>query len=133
MDNYWSVHLKKLKIGDENVLRSEIIAILDTGASMIFGPYDDVGYLADALGGWCAEFTSSRSSSVVQVRVTKYMKLIFTCVLYNVLYFVVYFIPVFVYGLSSAIIPARFRHCSVGVSREKRHVVNVLWRWWCEG
>jgi len=98
VQGYWSVHLKELKIGDEDVLRSEAIAILDTGASMIFGPYDDVGYLADALGGWCAEFTSSRSSSVVQVRVTKYMELICTCILYNVLlYFVVNFIPVFVW------------------------------------
>lgn len=75
MDGYWSVDLKALKIGEKSVLRNDAITILDTGSSVVVGPYDDVGYLADILNAWCAGFAGSGSTTFVQVGVILYLEL----------------------------------------------------------
>lgn len=75
VDGYWSVDLKALKIGETSVLRNEATTILDTGSSVVVGPYDDVGYLADFLGAWCAGFAGSFSTTFVQVRGILFMGL----------------------------------------------------------
>ncbi|CAN0147112.1 unnamed protein product, partial [Laminaria digitata] len=64
---YWSVVLQNVKIGSENVLRSSAPAILDTGTSMVVGPFNDVGFIADAIGAYCIEFMGASSSSVTEV------------------------------------------------------------------
>lgn len=60
--------LKNLKLGVASVLETKATAILDTGTSMIVGPYADVGYLADMIGAWCVALVGADSSSVIEVR-----------------------------------------------------------------
>ncbi|CAN0321696.1 unnamed protein product, partial [Laminaria digitata] len=48
---FWSVMLNDLKVGSASVTGSkEAIAFLDTGASLIQGPFADVGLLAKTIG-----------------------------------------------------------------------------------
>lgn len=68
VDGYWSVDLVNLKLGGSSVLETKATAILDTGTSMIVGPYEDVGYLADMIGAWCVALAGADSSAVIEVR-----------------------------------------------------------------
>lgn len=70
-DGYWSVVLQNVKVGSESVLRTKASAILDTGTSMVVGPYQDVGYVANMIGAYCVAFSGYSSSSVTMVRVRK--------------------------------------------------------------
>ena len=68
VDGYWSIDLTDLKLGRHSALRTKATAILDTGTSMVVGPYVDVGYVADQIGGWCIRLAGSDSSTVEEVR-----------------------------------------------------------------
>ena len=49
------------------MLRAQAPAILDTGTSMIIGPFDDVAYLANEIGALCVSFSGPDSTSVETV------------------------------------------------------------------
>lgn len=66
-DGFWSVVLHDINVGGSSVLRSSAPAILDTGTSMIVGPFEDVAYLANEIGALCVSFTGVDSSSVEPV------------------------------------------------------------------
>lgn len=67
MRGYWGVEMKDVKIGSHSVLEGPAAAILDTGTSMIVGPYDDIGYIAAHIDAYCIQFTGISSSEVVEV------------------------------------------------------------------
>lgn len=66
-NGFWSVVLKDVKVGSESVLTSEATAVLDTGTSLVLGPYADVGLLADRVGAHCVKFGGVSSSTVEEV------------------------------------------------------------------
>lgn len=66
---FWSASLQDITVESGSVLRSPASAILDTGTSMIVGPFEDVAYLADEIGATCVAFSGPDSSSVEEVRV----------------------------------------------------------------
>ncbi|CAM9408921.1 unnamed protein product, partial [Hapterophycus canaliculatus] len=66
-DGFWSVVLVNIKVGSSSILRSPAPAMLDTGSSVIVGPYDDVAYLANEIGAMCVAITGPDSSQVVAV------------------------------------------------------------------
>lgn len=67
---YWSVVLQDVRIGSESMLRSSASAILDTGTSMVVGPFGDVGFIANAIDAYCIAFSGVSSSSVSEVRIS---------------------------------------------------------------
>lgn len=61
----WSVMLKDLKVGSESVTGGqEATALLDTGASLIQGPYADVGLLAEKINAVCLQLEDQMSVEV---------------------------------------------------------------------
>lgn len=66
-DGFWSVVVRNVNVGGNSVLRAPAPAILDTGTSMIVGPFDDVAYLAHQIGALCVSFSGADSSSVEPV------------------------------------------------------------------
>ncbi|CAB1111798.1 unnamed protein product [Ectocarpus sp. CCAP 1310/34] len=71
-EGFWSVGLRDIKYGSESMLSSRAAAILDTGASLIQGPFDDVAMIADMIGAMCIKFTevmeasSSSSADIIE-------------------------------------------------------------------
>eukprot|EP00903_Cladosiphon_okamuranus_P008049 g7763.t1 len=63
-DGFWSVVVHNINVGGSSVLRGQAPAILDTGTSMIVGPFGDVAYLANEIGALCVSFSGPDSSSV---------------------------------------------------------------------
>lgn len=53
LSDFWTVVLKDLKVGSESMLRSEAVAAISTGTSMVVGPHSDVGALAKNIGAVC--------------------------------------------------------------------------------
>ncbi|CAN0203777.1 unnamed protein product [Scytosiphon promiscuus] len=66
-NGFWSVVLIDIKVGSSSILRSPVSAMLDTGSSVIVGPYADVAYLANEIGAMCLAFSGSDTSSVIVV------------------------------------------------------------------
>lgn len=66
-NGFWSVVLINIKVGTSSILRSPVSAMLDTGSSVIVGPYEDVAYLANEIGAMCVAFTGSDSSEIFPV------------------------------------------------------------------
>lgn len=66
-DGFWAVTLQDINVASGSVLRSPAPAILDTGTSMIVGPYDDVSYLANEIGATCVYIGGLESSDVEEV------------------------------------------------------------------
>lgn len=64
---FWSVVIHNINVGGVPVLRSQAPAILDTGTSLIVGPFDDVAYLANEIGAECLRFHGADSSSYEEV------------------------------------------------------------------
>lgn len=67
LQGFWGVVLRDLRLGSATVLRMSSAAILDTGTSMIVGPYDDVGYLASEIGAQCVKFVSTEEVNYVSI------------------------------------------------------------------
>ena len=64
-DIYWSVVLKDLKTGSDSVMGGkDATAFLDTGASLIQGPYDEVALLAKKIGATCISLEFGTSDGV---------------------------------------------------------------------
>lgn len=59
--------LQNIKLGAESVLMRPAPSILDTGTSMIVGPFEDVGLIAETIGAECVVFTDPSSTSVYDV------------------------------------------------------------------
>ncbi|CAM9301589.1 unnamed protein product [Pylaiella littoralis] len=69
-DGFWAVTLRDINVASGSVLRSPAPAILDTGTSMIVGPYDDVSYLANEIGATCVYIGGLESSDVEEISCT---------------------------------------------------------------
>lgn len=68
LSEYWTVVLKDLKVGSESVLRSEAVAAISTGNSLVEGPHSDVGALAHKIGALCIKFGIAGDVEEVGVR-----------------------------------------------------------------
>lgn len=65
-EGFWSAVLQDIKVVSGSVLRSPATAIVDTGTSLIVGPFEDVAYLATEIGATCLCFSGPDSSSSAQ-------------------------------------------------------------------
>lgn len=56
LEGYWGVVLKNVKLGGDSVMDQSAAALIDTGTSMIVGPFEDVGAIAAEIGALCIRF-----------------------------------------------------------------------------
>lgn len=64
LGEYWTVELTNVKVAGESMVRSKSPAIVDTGTSLILGPYSDVGWLAQTVGGLCYKFDEEAEATL---------------------------------------------------------------------
>lgn len=59
--------MKNLKLGSRSMLDKPSSAIIDSGTSMIVGPYEDVGEIASEIEAVCVKFIGDGNSDIIQV------------------------------------------------------------------
>lgn len=62
LQGYWGLVLKNLKLGEESIMEDPAAAIIDTGTSMIVGPFEDVGAIAAEIGALCIRFVGETTT-----------------------------------------------------------------------